>query len=128
MALGKSSITNLLTNIDAICDLLKYGDYQSNVEGIYSCWNTFDYVSKNLGEWADDTIVGAETRQNLLRLSKILEELIQETISLINKLKKFSQQQMNINDPNGLTKYVNIDNKWYVYGSGEYNAKIMGIR
>ena len=128
MALGKSGITKLLTNIDSINDCLKYGNYETSIESVYSCWNTYQYVANNLKEWADDTIIGAETKQNLLKLSKILEDLIQETLVLLNKLKAFSQQQMNINDPNDLTKYIKIDNEWYVYGSGELNAKLMGLR
>ena len=128
MALGKSGITKLLTNIDSINDCLKYGNYETSIESVYSCWNTYQYVASNLKEWADDTVIGAETKQNLLKLSKILEDLIQETLVLLNKLKAFSQQQMNINDPNDLTKYIKIDNEWYVCGSGELNAKLMGIR
>ena len=128
MALGNSSLCRVRWYIEKIRKDIWYGDYSKNAVGVYSCWNTYQYVANNLKEWADDTVIGAETKQNLLKLSKILEDLIQETLVLLNKLKTFSQQQMNINDPNDLTKYIKIDNEWYVYGSGELNAKLMGIR
>ena len=128
MALGNSSLNNVRTYLENISNYIKYGNYETSIESVYSCWNTYQYVANNLKEWADDTTIGAETKQNLLKLSKILEDLIQETLVLLNKLKAFSQQQMNINDPNDLTKYIKIDNEWYVYGSGELNAKLMGLR
>lgn len=125
MALGKSGITQLLTNIDSINDCLKYGNYETSIESVYSCWNTYQYVANNLKEWADDTTIGAETKQNLLKLSNILSQLIEETRNVQNKVSNFCDSQDKINGTKSSVKLKNcpicgstthtIHNVWGIY-------------
>lgn len=91
MALGDSTLKQVRSMLGWIENDLKYGDIES--QGVYSCWNTFDYVAKHLGEWADDTTIGAETKANMQKLSSILKELIEETRKLHNRLENFCSEQ-----------------------------------
>ena len=97
MALGKSSINSVRNYLENISNDIKYGDYSTNTESIYSCWNTYQFVANNLKEWADDTTIGAETKQNLLKLSNILSQLIDETRNIQNKVSNFCDSQDKIN-------------------------------
>ena len=90
MALGNSSLNNVRTYLENISNYIKYGNYETSIESVYSCWNTYQYVANNLKEWADDTTIGAETKQNLLKLSNILLQLIDETRSIQNKVSNFA--------------------------------------
>lgn len=103
MALGKSSINSVRNYLENISNDIKYGDYSTNTESIYSCYNTFQYVANNLKEWADDTTIGGETKQNLLKLSDLLSQLIEETKMLESKVNNFCDSQDKINGVN----YVN---------------------
>ena len=97
MALGKSSINSVRNYLENISNDIKYGDYSTNTESIYSCWNTYQFVANNLKEWADDTTIGAETKQNLLKLSDLLSQLIEETRLIENKISDFCDNQAIVN-------------------------------
>ena len=97
MALGNSSLNNVRTYLENISNDIKYGDYSTNTESIYSCWNTYQFVANNLKEWADDTVIGAETKQNLLKLSDLLSQLIEETKMLESKVNNFCDRQEKFN-------------------------------
>ena len=97
MALTNSSVCKVRTYIENIHNDIKYGDYNTDTKAVYSCYNTYQYVANNLKEWADDTTVGAESKQTLLKLSNILLQLIEETRVLENKINAFCDRQDNIN-------------------------------
>lgn len=98
MALGNSSIKTVRTAYDNILKDIKYGDADS--EGLYSCFNTFNYVAKSLGEWADDTVIGQNTKNDLTTLTKSLSDLIEESRSLLGKIELFCTNQYNLNGSN----------------------------
>lgn len=95
MALGNSSIKTVRTAYDNILKDIKYGDADS--EGLYSCFNTFNYVAKNLGEWANDTVIGQSTKNNLTQLTNLLDNLIEETRKVSDKLEVFLINQTTAN-------------------------------
>ena len=97
MALGNSSLCRVRWYIEKIRKDIWYGDYSRNAAGVYSCWNTYQYVANNLKEWADDTTIGAETKQDLLKLSNILSQLIEETRIIEDKITSFCDSQDKIN-------------------------------
>lgn len=129
MALSNSSISNLEGKLKNIEIYINYGTITGRKSTsvitlsfedsnyLYDCWNTFDYVSKNLKEWADDTVVGAEIKSQLTRLSKILIDVINETLSVTKRLKEFCEKQSELNNINRkyseqITKYNEAMNKW----------------
>ena len=124
MALGTSSITrvrNIIQNIEG--NNIKYGDISESTEALYSCYNTFQYVANNLKEWADDTVIGAQSKDNLTKLSNLFGELIEETRNILNRTKQFCDNQDRING----AKYVNsITNSNYDrtkgYKAGDLSA------
>ena len=97
MALTNSSVRNVRTCTENIKNDIKYGNYDADTEAIYSCYNTYQYIANNLKEWADDTIIGSEIKQNLLKLSNLLLQLINETRTIENKLNTFCDNQDRIN-------------------------------
>lgn len=98
MALGESTVTSVRTHMGVIGDLIgKYNSGHIQNGGLYDCWNTFDYVSKSLKEWADDTTIGLETKDNLIKLSNYLMQVIEETTNLTRKITSFCDKQDEIN-------------------------------
>ena len=123
MALTNTSIQNVRTCVENINNDIKYGNIQYDTEAVYSCYNTYQYVANNLKEWADDTTIGAESKQTLLKLSNILLQLIEETRVLENKINTFCDNQEKING----AKYVDsITNSNYDrtkgYEAGDLSA------
>ncbi len=115
MALGNSSLNNVRTYLENISNYIKYGNYETSIESVYSCWNTYQYVANNLKEWADDTTIGAETKQNLLKLSNILLQLIDETRSIQNKVSNFCDSQDKINGTKSISNNREIANPTHGY-------------
>lgn len=96
MALGNRSLKSVRTNLDNINKDIRYGD-ETN-EGVYSCFNTFNYVAKNLGEWANDTVIGQSTKNNLTQLTNLLSNVIEETRKVSDKILNFCNNQENVNN------------------------------
>ena len=115
MALGNSSLNNVRNLLENINKDIKYGDCDATTEGIYSCWNTYKYVANNLKVWADDTTIGAETKQKLLKLSDILSQLIEETRMIENKISDFCDNQDAINGKKSISNNREIANPSFDY-------------
>lgn len=60
-------------------------------------WNTFNYVSKNLAAWADETTIGADLRNDLIKTCEYIEELLDNTEEFNKKLDNFAALQREIN-------------------------------
>lgn len=105
MALGKTGTANLESKNYEIFNAIKFGNEQS--ESIYSVWNTFNYVAKNLSGWADETTIGTNVKQNIINLSNSLYDLMVSTNKLNDKLDKFifSQKQLNQYDAGDLRAF-----------------------
>ena len=84
----------------------------------------FNMYQKTYGEWANDTTIGAETREDLIKLSNALGSLIEETRRLQSKLLVFCDEQDRINGQN--TNWKN--GKSYVTTSGREVLSLMVIR
>lgn len=82
-------------------DLRYINSKQANISGlnatIKDCWNTFQYVTKSLEEWADETVIGNEIKANSQKLSDILKQITEQIDSLQSKVSRFEQQQRTIN-------------------------------
>ena len=115
MALGNSSLNKVRTNLENIDKDIKYGNYNSGTNALYSCWNTFDYVSKNLGEWANDTIIGQNSKQDLTKLSNLLSQLIDETRVLQSKINAFCDKQDSVNGTRSRSNNREIANPSFTY-------------
>ena len=92
MALGRSELNTFecdRMDIDLICK-----------QKLRNSWNTFQYVSKNLNAWADETTIGAETKNDLVKLADRLDQLLTNTDKLISETGKFSERQRKINEGN----------------------------
>lgn len=105
MALGKTGTANLESKNYEIINAIKFGNEQ--IEGIYSVWNTFNYVAKNLNVWSDETTIGANVKQNISSLSNSLYELMVSTNRLNDKIDKFvfNQKQLNQYDAGDLRAF-----------------------
>ena len=95
MALGTTSIEKLNKKNEEIIKLINFGNEQT--ECVYSVWNTFNYVSKNLSLWADETAIGANVKQNVNQLANSLYELMNSTDRLNNKISTFIVNQKTLN-------------------------------
>lgn len=82
-------------------DLRYINDKQSNISGlnqtIKDCWNTFQYVTRSLEEWADETVIGSEIKANSQKLSDTLKQISDQIDKLQVKVARFEQQQRAIN-------------------------------
>ena len=95
MALGNTSLKTVSTCNDNIKIEISYGN--ETLDCVYSCWNTFDYVSKNLSAWADETTIGAEVKQQMTQLSNALLSLMDSTNKLNTKVSSFISNQEHLN-------------------------------
>jgi len=95
MALGNPGIQRLSEQNNEIISSINFGNEQA--EGIYSVWNTFNYVAKNLSIWADETIIGANIKQNINQLSNSLYDLMNSTNRLNDKISAFIVNQKTLN-------------------------------
>jgi len=95
MALGTPGIGTLSQKLEEIKQAINFGNEQG--EGIYSTWNTFNYVAKNLSVWADETMIGANVKQNVNQLSNTLFELMSSTNKLNTKMENFIIRQKELN-------------------------------
>lgn len=62
------------------------------------CWNTFQWVTNRLNDWASETVIGATLRENLVKLNQALELLIKNTDTLSQKIDTFGANQIAINE------------------------------
>ena len=61
------------------------------------CLNTFQYVTKSLDEWADETIIGEKTKANSQKLSEALKQISDQIEELQSRVSDFEQKQRAIN-------------------------------
>ena len=61
------------------------------------CLNTFQYVTKSLDEWADETIIGNKTKANSQKLSEALKQISDQIEELQSRVSDFEQKQRAIN-------------------------------
>ena len=56
-------------------------------------WNTFQYVSKNLRAWADETTIGTDIVNNLIAISDELEHALDNMDAFLKTVDKYIQTQ-----------------------------------
>ena len=82
-------------------DLSKITSYQVNISSMLrewnDCLNTFQYVTKSLEEWADETVIGNEVRNNSAQLNELLSETIECVNDILSQLTKLVTDQTRIN-------------------------------
>ena len=88
MALGKTDIKHLENNMINI-----YGLNSQNKD----CWNTFQYVTRSLEEWATETTIGSQMKENSQKLSILLEQTIDNIDKLVNRINEFNRIQKEYN-------------------------------
>ncbi len=69
-------------------------------EVVSDCWNSFQWVTNRLDEWASETVIGANLRENLVNLNKALELLIANTETLRKDINDFCNNQRAANAGN----------------------------
>lgn len=89
MALGKTDITNLKDKIAEIKSL--------NNDTVMDCWNTFQYIAKNLDNWADETTIGSDLRADMSKITEAVRDNANQTNSWISKLETFVEEQEVLN-------------------------------
>ena len=100
MALGNSNLSSVRTRSDVINRLIgfsSYRGYYTDNDTLYGCWNSFNFVTQNLKEWADETTIGVNTKQDLNKLSNLLLQVIEETNKINKKIIIFCDEQDKIN-------------------------------
>ena len=89
MALGRSDISR-------VQDL--ENDIRTQVNGtLADCWNTFQFVANGLEGWADETVIGSEIKQNVVKLAEMLNKLMQVINQHMGQVDNFTSQQITIN-------------------------------
>lgn len=74
MALGKQELAQIKSYQEDIAKVC--------AKELKDEWNTFQYVAKNLSVWADETVIGAELKKDMVTLAEGIEALISLTESL----------------------------------------------
>lgn len=92
-----------------------------NSDNMYSCWNTFQYVAKNLGSWADDTVIGSVAKDDFIKLCNIIFNTMTVSKEMLNNLINFNENQKQINGGN----YILTERDKYVF-SPLGNSDILG--
>ena len=105
MAIGNSVSAYITKYIGEIREELKESIDSNN---LYSCWNTFDYISKNLS-WANDTVIGKTAKKEIAEFTQILYNLITVTKELCDKLEEFNELQIKENGGGGSVLYNAYD-------------------
>lgn len=88
MALGSNDLSKL-----SLCQ----DNIDSMVQEWKDCLNSFQYVTNNLREWADETTVGEEIRGNSNKLNELLVDTIECIEDLLSQLTKLGIDQQKIN-------------------------------
>ena len=88
MALGKTDIKHLENNMINI--------YSLNLEN-KDCWNTFQWVTRQLEEWANETTIGNQMKENSQKLSALLEQTINNIDKLVTRISEFNRIQREYN-------------------------------
>ena len=73
-------------------------EFGENLFTLYDQWNTFQYVTKNISGWADDTTIGKEVRESLKLLTDCFYSMVANTEKLTQVLKEFINEQKTINN------------------------------
>lgn len=93
MALGNTEIDETYAILESV------DGYLVSLE---DCWNTFQYVAKNLGEWADDTVIGQESKKELESLAEALKGTIDTLEKTSFSVKGLLRHQRTINNGSSL--------------------------
>ena len=91
MALGKSDIAKCKES---------YNEILRRIPILSDCNNSFDYVTKNIAEWADETRVGQETRDNLAMLVSSIDSIIAQLNKYLQYVQNFITEQERANEGN----------------------------
>ena len=89
MALGETYIVNI-ENLQS--------EITNEKNQIEDCWNTFQFVAKNMDDWAGNANIGAEVKEQCVKLSNELENSINNLGNLLKKISVFLQNQREINN------------------------------
>lgn len=69
----------------------------SYIDDMKYSWNTFQYVTKSLNEWADETTVGQNSKTQLGNVTDTLYKLLDNTNNLKKVVSNFIDNQYKIN-------------------------------
>lgn len=89
MALGSQELAQIKSYQEHIAKVCK--------EELKDEYNTFQYVTKNLGVWADETVIGSELKKDMEVLTKGIKALISLTESLNEDVAVLVEEQENVN-------------------------------
>jgi len=89
MALGRTDIANLREKVNAIRSI-------NNVT-MMDCWNTFQYITRNLDSWANETVIGNEMKQDLNVITQSVRDNIDQTERWLRFIEQYATEQEQIN-------------------------------
>lgn len=89
MALGSQELAQIKSYQEHIAKICK--------EELKDEYNTFQYVTKNLGAWADETVIGTELKKDMEVLTKGIKALISLTESLNGDVAVLVEEQESLN-------------------------------
>ena len=64
------------------------------------CWNTFQYVSKQMNQWAEGTIMGKDVQDQCIETTEEMEKNIQDIEKLLKLISDLLDRQQQINQRN----------------------------
>ena len=83
-------------------DISKIEEAQEDMKVINNelrdCWITFNYVVNMLQEWASETDVGNDVRENTTKLNEALDDIINSFSKLDDNITKMIIKQKSINE------------------------------
>ncbi|MDE5889025.1 MAG: hypothetical protein K2H20_03300 [Bacilli bacterium] len=95
MALGNQEIAKIRSYQEHIAKICK--------DELKDQYNTFQYVTKNLSVWADETVIGADLKRDMETLSNGIKALISLTESINDDVAVLVEEQETTNNSGGYT-------------------------
>ena len=89
MAIGNSELNNFEIDRTEISGIVR--------DSMRNSWNTFDYASKNLKAWADETTIGTDVVNKLISLADELDRALVNTQNFLKSLDGYVQRQLEAN-------------------------------
>ncbi len=88
MAVGKGGLETIESNNDRI---------KAKLEDLHDCWNTFQYVTKHLDDWASETVIGEAIQSDAQQCSDLLAKTGNVLTKLTQYVDNFVEEQSRIN-------------------------------
>lgn len=89
MALGKTDIATVRERANTIRNI--------NNTVMLDCWNTFQYILRNLDGWADETVIGNDLKTDMATIVGGVKDNIGQTENWLRTLEMYADTQEQLN-------------------------------